>query len=242
MELSILHTNDFHGTLTPEKAVQIAQLKQDRTALYFDCGDCVKAGNLAIPLKPERCWPLLAEAGCDAGAIGNRESHLLPSAFFAKIAGHQHPLLCANLRAKDGSRPLPSHLTLEHQGCSVGVIGTMVAMVTPRMATQAASSYLWDPPIPAVAALAVELRTRVDCLIVLSHIGYKQDIEMATRVPELDLILGGHSHTVLSQPTVVGNTAICQGGSHGRYLGSYRWEKGEGLVTAELVELGGIQK
>lgn len=239
MRLVLLHTNDFHGTLNAAKAAFIRRLKEEskEPTLYFDAGDCIKAGNLAIPLKSDPAWAFLAEAGCDAGVIGNRESHVLEGAFAKKIAGHRHPLLCANLMKKDGSRPLPEDHIFRLDGLTVGVVGVMVPMVTKRMATAPASAYLWDPPIPTAIERAEALRDKADCLIALTHIGFRQDQDLAEKTGLFDIILGGHSHTLLQEPVRVGSTAICQGGSHGKYVGRYVWEKGAGVVESSLIAL-----
>lgn len=236
LDLTILHTNDLHGKLDETMASAIRQLKDENT-LYFDCGDCIKAGNLAITFKEDPAWKLLESAGCDAGVLGNRETQVLQKAFESKISGASHPLLCANLRLKNGERPLPGYVVLEKAGYKVGVIGAMVPMVTERMATKVASAYLWDPAIPAVVAAAKGLRAKVDCLIALTHIGFKHDSELAEACPELDLILGGHSHLKLDSPARFGKVWVFQTGAQGRFVGKYRWSKQEGLVEAELVPL-----
>lgn len=217
--------------MTRERASLLAPLRADAD-LYFDSGDCIKTGNLGVPLRPEPVWEQLAQLRCDASVLGNRESHVLESAFRMKLAGHAHPLLAGNLRTKDGERPLPGVLKLQVGDVRVGVLGVMVPMVTERMKTQAASRYLWDPPIPTAMTLARELRPNVDLLIALTHIGHRQDLELAERCPEIDAILGGHSHTVLPTPTRVGRTAVCQGGSHCRYVGVYEWTPDAGLTGA----------
>lgn len=233
--LTILHTNDLHGRLNGDHARHLRALRAEAD-LFFDCGDCVKTGNLGIPLREELCWALLAEAGCDAAVIGNRESHVLESAFRAKIAGARHPLLCANLRSRAGDRPLPASTIIEAAGLRVGVVGVMVPMVTERMATRPASAYLWDPPIPAALAEARRLRAVCDVLIALTHIGHAQDLRLAEAGDDFDLILGGHSHTVVSSPVRVGRAWVCQAGSHGRFVGRYRWSP-DG-TTGELIPLG----
>ncbi len=233
MPLTILHTNDFHGRMTPEIATQIAKKKGD--GVYFDTGDCIKTGNLGVPLGRERAWEYLHAAGCDASVLGNRETHVLAGVFRAKIEGHQHPIMCANLRAKDGTSPLPSHVYIERGGFRIGVFGVMVQMVTERMATQAASAYLWDPPIEVAARYALEMRNDCDLLIALTHIGHRSDLKLAEAVPSIDIILGGHSHTAIESPQVVGRTWICQGGSHAKYLGEYEWD--QGLLSGGLVHL-----
>jgi 2',3'-cyclic-nucleotide 2'-phosphodiesterase (5'-nucleotidase family) len=234
--LRILHTNDFHGALDSAREEKLRALRS-QVDVYFDCGDAVKSGNLAIPLKPEPVWKRLANLECTASVPGNRESHVIAAAFAKKIEGHTHPILCANLRLKSGERPLPGHLLLEIGGLRIGVVGVMVPMVTSRMATQAASAYLWDQPIPAAISEAESIRAEVDCLIALTHIGLRQDRELAGSYPHFDLILGGHSHDVLVEPVVVGKTSICQTGSHGHFAGVSEWSPGSGLVRHRLVSL-----
>ncbi len=216
--MRILHTNDFHGKLDDAKQAKLAILREEAD-LYFDCGDCIKAGNLSIPLTADDVWQRLDQLNCTASVLGNRETHILQSAFQKKVEGALHPILVANLRLKNGDHPFASSLVLDVEGRKVGVLGVMVPMVTERMKTRAASAYLWDAPIPVAAALARELRSEVDFLIALTHIGLKFDRELAKEAPELDLIIGGHSHDCLYKPEMVGQVAICQAGSHGRYAG-----------------------
>ena len=230
MGVTFLHTNDFHGKLTPERAERLRTLRNE-TDLYFDSGDSILSGNLGIPLRPEAVWPLLKGLRCTASVPGNRESHPLAAAFRAKMAGASHPILCGNLRMRDGSRPLPGTLRLEMNGVRIGIAAAMIEMVTPRMKTQAASAYLWDPALPTLRELGEKLRPDVDLLIALTHIGYRRDMELAQDGP-FDVILGGHSHTVLLEPEQVRNCWVCQGGSHGRFVGMYKWS--DGALTGGL--------
>lgn len=234
--LTILHTNDFHGTLSRAKAEFIRDLKaQAPDTLYFDSGDAIKTGNLGVPLKPEPAWELLDCAGCDASVLGNRETHVFPNAIAAKLEGIRHPITCCNMRLKSGELAFAERLIFELAGLRVGVFGVMVPMVTERMKSKAVSAYIWDPPIPAAQRVAAALGGTVDCVIALSHIGHKQDLTLAEACPEIDVILGGHSHTVLPQPEQIGHTWICQGGSHGKFVGRYEWQ--DGRLTGGLLPL-----
>jgi 2',3'-cyclic-nucleotide 2'-phosphodiesterase (5'-nucleotidase family) len=243
MTLTIFHTNDLHGKLDEAKVDRILALKEEASKhgpiLYLDSGDCIKAGNLAIPLKPDPAWPLLERADCEAGVLGNRETHVLESAFHAKLQGAKHPLLCTNLRRKDGSRPLPRSMVLRKGELRVGLLGVMVPMVTERMATKAASAYLWDDPIQEALAIESELGDRCDLLIALTHIGHKNDLQLAERSKHIHMILGGHSHTQLDEPVQIGDRWVCQGGAHGRFIGRYIWEAGKGLVDGRLLPIDG---
>jgi len=236
LALRILHTNDLHGNLDETLAGRLAALRE-QSDLYFDSGDVVKAGNLAVPLRPDPCWGLLAKLRCSASTLGNRESQPLAPAFRKKIAGLAHPVVCANLTDKEGRAVFPSSIVLEVGGLRVGVIGAMVAMVTDKMASASLSHFLWNPPIPAVVAAAHGLRPQCDVLFAITHIGIAQDRKLAEACPHLDAIFGGHSHTVLSEPESVGGVWICQGGSHGRFAGRYEFDEAAGTMRGGLQPL-----
>jgi len=234
--LRFLHTNDLHGSLSASAAERLCELRAGAD-LFFDSGDCVKAGNLGVSLGPDPVWDRLANAGCDAGTIGNRESHPVARAFQSKLSGARHPLLCANMRDRSGHLVLPDRLTLRVGDARIGVFGVMVPMVTRRMAAAAASSYLWDDPISCAEAVVAVLRPNHDVVIGITHIGLKQDIALAERVPGVDILFGGHSHTVLDAPLRAGMCWICQGGSHARYVGQYEYDLGTRALTGGLREL-----
>jgi 5'-nucleotidase len=234
MKLKFLHTNDFHGKLDESILLKLKQLRKG-CDYYFDSGDAIKAGNLAIPMAKDSVWNALRQLDCTASVLGNRETHPLRSAFEKKIEGHSHPVLAGNMTAKDGSDCLPKTLVLEKNGFKLGVVSTMVAMATPAMKASGAWSCLWSNPIETAAELAGELRPQVDLLVALTHIGFVQDQALAQRCPDIDIIFGGHSHTVLPNPLRENKTWIVQGGSHGRYAGVYEWENG--VLTGELVPL-----
>jgi 2',3'-cyclic-nucleotide 2'-phosphodiesterase (5'-nucleotidase family) len=237
--ISILHTNDMHGTLDRRRLEILAGWRAN-SDLYFDSGDAIKTGNLGVPLRQEVVWDFLDGLGCDASVLGNRETHPLASAFEAKLAGAKHPLLCANLRRKDGSRPLPTSIVLSARGVRIGVVGVMVPMVTARMKIQLASAYLWDPPIDTALAEADAIAGEVDALFALTHIGYRQDLELA-RTGRFAVIFGGHSHTVLPQPEQVASTWLVQGGSHNRFAGLYTWDQTQQVLTGSLRKIPNIK-
>jgi 2',3'-cyclic-nucleotide 2'-phosphodiesterase (5'-nucleotidase family) len=83
-------------------------------------------------------------------------------------------------------------------------------------------------PVAVAEALVPELRRKADVVIVLSHIGVEEGRRLARRVPGIDVIVGGHTHTLLKEPVFVPNpadengfhgTAIVQAGSRGEWLG-----------------------
>jgi len=232
--IRFLHSNDFHGTLGGAKLAAMQDLRRDAD-VYVDTGDIIRAGNLGIPLRPEVAWEHLADLDCTVSCLGNRETHVFEAAFRAKTAGVRHPLLCGNMFTRSGNLVLPASRIVQFGGQKVGFFSVMVPMVTEKMRTQAASAYLWSQPIAEAQRIAAKLRPQVHLLVALTHIGYRQDQLLAETCPGIDIIFGGHSHTVLESPVLVNKTWIAQGGSHGRFAGVYQWVNG--TLTGGLVPL-----
>jgi 2',3'-cyclic-nucleotide 2'-phosphodiesterase (5'-nucleotidase family) len=103
--LHILHTNDLHDKLTPQKATFLKGLRRHfaPNVLLLDAGDAVRAGNLGAK-HTEPILRLMDDCGYDAMAMGNRESHPTARALYKKLKDAKVPVLAANLRAKDDVR------------------------------------------------------------------------------------------------------------------------------------------
>jgi 5'-nucleotidase len=202
MRLTLLHTSDSHNRWSELFVNSLRTLKIQHGALLLDSGDAIRAGNVAIPLRPEPAWEWMRMAGYDAVTLGNREFHLTAAGFLAKTRGAPCPLLCANLRPKDSKVPVPVQplWRTEQHGIRIAVLGLTVPMVTARMRAAMFSAYLFDPPLETARAWATLLRPEVDLLIALTHLGIQHDRLLAEACPELDVILGGHSHTPTESP------------------------------------------
>jgi 2',3'-cyclic-nucleotide 2'-phosphodiesterase (5'-nucleotidase family) len=225
--LWLFHTNDFHGRLTPERAARLAALRGEQPdSLLLDAGDAVSAGNLGFRVGGEPVLQQMSELGYDAMTVGNRESHPRRELFPRKLEGARFPILCANLTARPGA-PLPTRpwVALERSGVRVAVMGLTVPMFTRKMWSQALCDYLYEPPLETARALAAELRPRCDLLIALTHIGLREDEALAAAVPEIDLVVGGHTHADLLAPVQVGSTTILHTTAYAFYLGRARLER-----------------
>ncbi|HCE01227.1 MAG TPA: hypothetical protein DER07_09325 [Armatimonadetes bacterium] len=229
--ITIVHTADLHGSLDYELADRLASLKPE-DGLHLNCGDSVKSGNLAFPLKADRAWALLSRARCDVGVPGNREIHITEAGFHAKLRGCLHTLVCANLFDREGRLVLPPSAQIEVGGVRVGIVGAMVPFLTRHMKMYRTSRYVWEQPIECAVREAESIRGQVDCLIALTHTGLHTDRELAAAYPRFDLIVGGHSHTKMTEPLLVSGVPILHTGAHGHLAGVYRWVPGEGLTEA----------
>lgn len=241
MSLTILHTNDFHGHFTAEQAKVVEELHgKYPNALLVDCGDAITAGNVGVKPGGEPVLELMSDTGYLCMTMGNREFHISDTLLRVKIGKARFPILCANMRWKEDkgeSLPVaPNIVTTTKDGLRVGIFGLTVPMVTPRMAARVVSAYLFDDPIIVAKQQIAELAGSVDYIIALTHIGIKEDKRLAEACPELDTIIGGHTHVVLQEPEVVAGVPIVQAGWHGHYIGRLTLEKGA-PATGELFPL-----
>jgi 2',3'-cyclic-nucleotide 2'-phosphodiesterase (5'-nucleotidase family) len=162
----------------------------------------------------------MSDLGYDAMTIGNRESHPRRELFPKKLKDARFPVLCANLTARPGA-PLPTRpwLSVERAGIRIAIMGLSAPMFTPRMWSRAFCDYLYEDPKGTATALARELRPACDLLIALTHLGLRQDQALAAAVPEIDVVIGGHSHSDLKTPVWAGTTPILHTTAHAEYLG-----------------------
>jgi len=224
--LTIIHTGDFHNRLGDAEAGRLAALRDDHgPCLLLDAGDAVGAGNLGFRPTGEPILERMSGLGYAAMALGNREAHMWRSVLEMKIKSARFPVLSANITAKQSIAGVSPSVELDLGDVRVGVVGLTVPMITKTMWTHHLCDLLFSNPLESARAAAAELRAKVDLLICLSHLGVKEDRRIAAE-GLFDLVLGGHSHTLMSQPEHVGNTWLCHTGSHARFAGVWTVERG----------------
>lgn len=243
--VTIFHTSDLHNKLTPGLAQRLHDLKAATpNSLMLDSGDAIWSGNIYWRPGGEPILDLMNSVPYDAMCMGNREYHFLSAGLISKTSRASFPTLSANLRAARNSLPeagragVGSSITFDRCGRRVTVFGLSVPCITERMLVKKVSAYYFDQPIEAAAEIVASLRDKCDLLIALTHIGLKQDLELAAKVSGINLILGGHTHTVADER--VGETAIFHSGMYGHYVRKLEIELDGGKVDvrSELIPLG----
>ena len=218
----------------------------------LDAGDAGGSGNLTFHADGEPILDRMNALGYDAMTVGNRDFHLTRMGFRCKLARATFPILCANVYAtpmpsvdalleeefsgdRSGELPVHRYIVCEKNGWRIVVFGLTVPMITERMLSRKVSAYVFEAPVRCAQRLVPLLRDRYtpDLLIALTHIGFTRDQELAEAVPGIDLIVGGHSHTVLEHGKQVADTLIVQAGSRGSHIGMVEVERtGDGgLLT-----------
>ena len=241
MALTIIHTADMHNRLDDERAEALGFLRENAGALLLDSGDAIAAGNIYVrPNEPvlER----MNAAGYHAMGVGNREFFFRKRGMLLKTRQAQFPVLTTNLLPREGDfGHIRRWVEMEHAGQRVGVFALTPTMIRPGHLFERLSDVrflTWE----AAAREAVErLRGRVDWLIALSHRGLVDDVTLAEVCPEIDVVLGGHSHEEDFREVGPRPALISHAGHHATRAAFVKAERGaDGRNTWEtqLVETG----
>jgi 5''-nucleotidase/2'',3''-cyclic phosphodiesterase and related esterases len=189
--------------------------------LAFDCGDTIHGTYPAVQSEGEALVPVLNALGFDA-MTAHWEFAYGPEQF-RKVAGRlDYPVLAVNCYDDaTGNLVFPPYTVCETEGLQVGVIGiaaTIVDKVMPKSFSTGLRFSLGNAELPGQIA---HLRDDegVDLVVVISHLGFPQEVKLAREVDGIDVLLSGHTHNRLFEPAVVNDTVIIQSGCHGSFIG-----------------------
>ncbi|MFC2160021.1 bifunctional metallophosphatase/5'-nucleotidase [Acidobacteriota bacterium] len=226
-------------------AAVISKIRAEKPnpVLVCDAGDFLM-GSLFHLMSREKAFELelMSAMGYDAITLGNHEFDLTPNGLarileFAAGSGHIPPVLLSNmifnpeskeddtLEALYNQNVIKPYRIFEKEGLKIGVFGLMginAAEVAPF-----ASPISFGDPIEEAKKMVSVLRDKegADIIISLSHSGLNtkpkksEDEILAKKVSGIDIILSGHTHTLLEVPVVVNNTLIVQAGENGKNVG-----------------------
>jgi len=270
--LTILHTNDVHSRIDPfpmdgsrnqglggaaRRATLIKRIRnEERNVLLLDAGDTVQGTPYFNLFGGKVEMELMSKMGYMASTFGNHEfDNGLEG--LARMTRYAHfPFLTANYDFSN--TPLKGktrdYLIVKRQTLRIGLFGLGIELDGLVDPTNAKDVRYLDP-IEVANTWAARLKHDYKCnlVICLSHLGYRysddkiSDRILATRTRNIDLIIGGHTHTFMPEPEQIRNldgqiTTINQVGFAGIYLGrlDYLFDRHTGkktLVTAGRYEV-----
>lgn len=244
----IISTNDIHAQIDkfPQFAAFVRQQRAVHPNLFVVDGGDRFSGNVYVDNAVERGRPMVAlmnAIGYDLATFGNHEFDYGQTVLKKRLEEMDFPVICANIRAEDSELGQPrGYCMLEKAGirfCFVSMIEidgkNRIPATNPAHLENISFRHFSE-----VAKEYKELKGKCDVFLALTHLGYPADSVLAVSMPELDVIIGGHSHTLLREPKVVNNVLITQAGSHLDYAGVTTLEfKGKRLVNKsfEVVKL-----
>jgi 5'-nucleotidase len=223
----LLHTNDIHSSfqVMPRVAGAIARLRASRPdvpVIVADCGDhmdrmsaITEAGAGSAHLE------VLASTGYDVVTLGNNEGLTFTKERLQELfgGGTTFCVVAANLRDRETGRApewMKPRFMWEKNGLRIGITGATAQYPI----FYHLLGWHVDEPIEALRREVDRLRQEgAHAVVVLSHLGLRNDKRLAEEVEGIDVIIGGHTHHVLEEPLLHEQTFLCAAGSKGRYVG-----------------------
>jgi 2',3'-cyclic-nucleotide 2'-phosphodiesterase (5'-nucleotidase family) len=242
-DLTIFQMNDSHAYLEPHNELfwrggtesygeaggyariatvfNRAREKSPESALVLDNGDTIHGTYAAVKSRGEAMIPVLNRLGLDA-MTAHWEFAYGPDRFREVASALDYPVLAANVfREESGELEFAPHLVVERGGLLLGIVGMASNIVSKTMPPHFSEGLEFTIDERRMAEEIDRLRgdERVDLVIVLSHLGLPQELELAERVDGIDILLSGHTHNRLYSPFTVNGAVILQSGCHGSFLG-----------------------
>ncbi|MDP2067723.1 MAG: metallophosphatase [Lutibacter sp.] len=229
--ITILHTNDVHSHIDPfpitdsrypnmggvaRRATLVEAIrKENPNTLLLDAGDIFQGTPYFNFYGGELEFKLMSMLKYDAATIGNHDFDNGIDGLFAQLPHAQFDFLSANYDFKN--TVLNSHIKpykiFVKDGIKIGVFGLGIelqGLVDPKMYKE--TLYLDPLEIAQDMSRILKEDEYCDLVICLSHLGYHyktekiSDLELASKTKNIDLIIGGHTHTFLPKPTVTKNS------------------------------------
>ncbi len=232
-DIHFLSVNDMHAAIErfPQFAVIVDSLRNEYPDLLVVSGGDNRTGNPVNDIHPESCKPmvdLMNAVGFNYSAIGNHEFDGGTDGLRTVINNSYFKYLCANVYVPDSLRLHIEPFTItERNGVRIGILGLVqvderkgipdahpnqFTEISFRQANEVAKEYAW-------------MRDVCDVFVLLTHNGLAADLKLAQVMPEADLIIGGHSHTLINPSRMENNVMITQAG---------RWLKNATLTTVSV--------
>lgn len=260
-KITILHTNDVHSHIDPfgpdhernankggvaRRATLVESIrKENPNTLLLDAGDIFQGTPYFNYYGGELEFKLMSMLDYDLATIGNHDFDNGIDGLYAQLPHAKFEFVSANYDFSNTvmDTHVKPYKILVKDGIKIGVFGLGVqleGLVDKDMYKET----VYHNPIEVAQDMSRILREEQKCdlVICLSHIGYHyrnrpervSDLNLARATKDIDIIIGGHTHTFLPKPTIEKNSAgknvlINQVGAYGLYLGKidFYFEPGE---------------
>jgi len=270
--LTILHTNDTHSRIDPfpmdgsafqglggvsRRASLIEKIRAEHEhVLLFDAGDIFQGTPYFNLYKGEVEFKAMSRMKYDAATMGNHDFDAGLEGFKQQLHLADFPFLTANYDFEQTilKGKTKAYQIFEKAGLKIGVFGLGIQLWG-LVPSEAYGQTKYLDPLPVANKMSDFLKNKKGCdmVICLSHLGYEynsnkvSDKILAQETEDIDLIIGGHTHTFLDKPTIMKNRAgrevvISQVGWGGINLGKLDFifdsKKSTKLLNAQTVIIG----
>lgn len=212
------------GAVYLARMIQEERSKNPKGTLLLSAGDMFQGTPVSNLFKGKPVIEVMNYLRFDAMAIGNHEFDWGMGALQNLLASSGFPYLSANIKDHRGGY-LPGvkpYIMVSKKNVKIAIIGVTTPEVLYNTYPGIIEGFKVYRPEDILPELIKKVKEEgAHMIIVLSHLGLDADKELAQHVSGIHVIVGGHSHTAIKTPAVMGDTIIIQAGSHGLYLGVF---------------------
>ena len=226
-EIIILHTNDMHSKIDnlPKLAWLIDSLRVTHPIVFLVSAGDNFTGNPVVDMVQDVGAPmvdLMNQCGFQVSAIGNHEFDMGQEMFSYRMDQAKFPFISCNIHVVGGILRQPQPFTNMVAGKDISIAFLSAIELNeqgiPDTHPSKVKGLNFVDPIRKMKEFAW-LKDKYTILIGLTHLGVETDMRLADSMPQLDLIIGGHSHTVIDPPIIENGVMIVQAGANLRYIG-----------------------
>ncbi len=263
-KITLIQMNDTHGYLEPHTeiffeengpvsrtaggfakiAATVKKIKEETNGqtLFLDSGDTFHGTFLPVETKGEAMIPILNSLGLD-GMTGHWDFAYTPDRLNTLQQSLNYPMLACNVfDAGTNEHYFKPYIMKETGGVKAAVIGLACPYVGSQMPKHFAKGVYFKDAEKELPYLIHKVKKEegADIVILLSHQGFAQDMELLKEIRGIDVILSGHTHNRLYDPVQYGDTLVIQSGAHGAFLGRLDLEISNGRIIKhhhQLIEM-----
>lgn len=220
-------------------------MKEDReaseTVLLLDGGNTLLGDRLAQETQGKAIVEAMNHLGYDAMALGDQDFRLGLDVLRQRMEEAGFPILSANVVIAGTEQLFTTPYVIKKIGDHKAAI---IGLTNQEAAQAAGGTIAVLSPLEALEHFMDEVSKEADIIIVLSHLGMEVDLQLASEVKGIDLIVGGQSRDILNPPlwNEASGTVIAQAGYQGRWIGIVSLDiDSQGTVASykgEVVVLG----
>jgi len=213
--------------------VKQIRVESQGNCLFCDCGDTLHGTYPALATQGKAMIPILNSLGLDA-MTAHWEFAYGPKVFNQRVAELNYPMLASNIYDKVTNKLLyESYVIKVINGLRIGLIGiasNIVDKTMPPSYSEGIYFTLGKDELPSIID-ALRTKEKVDLIVLISHLGFTQDMKLLSEVQGIDVCLSGHTHNRLFKPVLNGKTIVIQSGCHGSFLGRLDLEIVDGQIV-----------
>lgn len=237
-QVTVLGINDMHANIDgmPQLATCVKQERLNDPGLLLMAAGDNRTGNPYVDNGNRPGIPmvtLMNHIGFDLSTFGNHEFDSGAAALRDYVNAAEFEFVCANIFTTDtqGINVKPYKI-FERNGVRIGVLGLVQVGESgiPDAHPDKCHGMQFSSPFDT-AACYKHLRAHCDVLIILTHLGFEDDLKLARMFPEADAIIGGHSHTRVEKGHIENGVLITQSENKLKYLTRLTFEVEDGKVV-----------